>query len=180
LAGWSFGEAQLRNADCHAKNIALLDTSRVDVHLSPVYDFLTTKVYAGYQDNPPGIGFLGKKTWTPGKTLERFIAGTFGISAHEQLVILESISDSVSETTPLVLKAIGEHPEFKDIGKRMLLVWQEGVTGLRDHRIYAAGDWAAARMFEGISDPPRLGANKVGIGRSPLLGSRTKQPGEKI
>jgi serine/threonine-protein kinase HipA len=58
----------LRNADCHAKNIALLYPSRADVHLSPAYDFLTTSVYVGYQNNPPGISFGGKKTWTPGKT----------------------------------------------------------------------------------------------------------------
>jgi serine/threonine-protein kinase HipA len=124
----------LRNADCHAKNLALLYTSRADVHLSPAYDFLTTRVYAGYQDNPPGIGFLGKKTWTPGKNLGKFIAATFGISAREQSVILESISEAVAQTVPLVLQAIEEHPEFKDIGKRMLLAWQEGVTGLREDR----------------------------------------------
>src|SRR5271155_1997825 len=63
----------LRNADCHAKNLALLYTSRADAHLSPAYDFLTTCVYAGYQHNPPGIGFLGKKTWTPGKNLMKFV-----------------------------------------------------------------------------------------------------------
>src|SRR5271163_417837 len=73
----------LRNADYHAKNLSLLYTSRRDVHLSPAYDFLTTSVYAGYQHNPPGIGFLGKKTWTPGKNLVKFIAGTFGIPPRE-------------------------------------------------------------------------------------------------
>ena len=51
----------LRNADCHAKNIALLYTSRADVHLSPAYDMLTTRVYAGVQHNPPGIEFMGKR-----------------------------------------------------------------------------------------------------------------------
>ena len=163
----------LRNADCHAKNIALLYTSRADVHLSPAYDFLTTSVYAGYQHNPPGIGFLGKKTWTPGKNLSKFIAGTFGIPAREQSIILESISDSVAETVPLVREKIAEHPDFRDIGKRMLLAWQEGVTGLRDRRVYAAGDWPANKAFEGISDPPRL-ENATGvIGRSPLLGKNS-------
>jgi hypothetical protein len=63
----------LRNADCHAKNIALLYTSRDDASLAPAYDFFTTSVYAGYQHNPPGIGLMGKKTWLPGKTLARFI-----------------------------------------------------------------------------------------------------------
>jgi serine/threonine-protein kinase HipA len=163
----------LRNADCHAKNLALLYTSRADVHLSPAYDFLTTRVYAGYQDNSPGIGFLGKKTWTPGKNLGKFIAATFGISAREQSVILESISEAVAQTVPLVLQAIEEHPEFKDIGKRMLLAWQEGVTGLREDRAYALGDWPAGKVFAGISDPPKLEKTSLVIGRSPLLADRS-------
>jgi hypothetical protein len=41
-----------------------------DARLSPVYDFFTTSVYAGYQHNPPGISFLGKKTWFPGNDEE--------------------------------------------------------------------------------------------------------------
>jgi serine/threonine-protein kinase HipA len=169
----------LRNADCHAKNIALLYTSRADVHLSPAYDFLTTSVYAGYQHNPPGIGFLGKKTWTPGKNLMKFIAGTFGVPAREQSIILESISDSVAETVSLVREKMAEHPDFRDIGKRMLLAWQEGVTGLRGRRVYAAGDWPANKAFEGTSDQPRL-ENAAGvIGRSPLLGDRSKSSRKK-
>lgn len=74
----------LRNADCHAKNLALLYTSRADVHLSPTYDMLSTPVYAGFQHNPPGIEFMGKKTWTPGKNLQKFIAGTFGIQPRSK------------------------------------------------------------------------------------------------
>ena len=165
----------LRNADCHAKNIAMLYTSRADAHLSPAYDFLTTSVYAGYQLNPPGIGFLGKKTWTPGKNLMKFVTGTFGVSAREQSIILESISDSIAETVPLVREKMAEHPGFRDIGKRMLLAWQEGITGLRDGRVYAAGDWPANRVFEGISDPPKLEAPRSVVGRSPLLSDRSKR-----
>src|ERR1700683_1940591 len=108
----------LRNADCHAKNLAMLYTSRADVRLSPAYDFLTTSVYTGYQHNPPGIGFLGKKTWAPGKNLSKFIAGTFGIPDREQSILLEAISDSVAETVPLVRDRMAEQPLFRDIGKR--------------------------------------------------------------
>lgn len=164
----------LRNADCHSKNIALLYTSRADVHLSPAFDFLTTSVYAGYQHNPPGISFLGKKTWTPGKNLSKFIAGSFGIPPREQAAILERISDSVAGTVPLVRKKMSELPEFRDIGKRMLLAWQEGVNGLRDRRVYAVEEWPANKVFEGISDVPRLKTPRSVIGRSPLLGSRGK------
>jgi serine/threonine-protein kinase HipA len=165
----------LRNADCHAKNIALLYSSRADAHLTPAYDFLTTSVYAGYQHNPPGIGFLGKKTWTPGKNLMKFVSGTFGIPAREQSIILESICDSIAETAPLVREKMVEHPGFRDIGKRMLLAWQEGVTGLRDRRVYAVGEWPANRAFEGISDPPKLEMPRSVVGRSPLLSDRSKR-----
>ena len=162
----------LHDADCHSKNIALLYTSQADVHLSPAYDFLTTSVYAGYQQNPPGISFLGKKTWTPGKNLSKFVAGTFGIPLREQSVMLEHISDAVADTVPLVRERMSELPEFRDIGKRMLLAWQEGITSLRDRRVYAAGDWPADKVFEGISDPPKLENPRTLLGRSPLLGSR--------
>lgn len=162
----------LRNADCHSKNIALLYTTRDDVHLAPVYDMLTTNVYADYQNNPPGISFMGKKTWAPGKSLERFIATTFGVKPSEQTGMIEAITQAVSEVGPLVRAAIKEHPGFVDIGKRMLLTWQEGVQGLRDRHVYALGDRALGEAFTGFSEPPKLKGEKTAVGRSELLGKR--------
>jgi len=132
-------------------------------------------VYAGYQHNPPGIGFLGKKTWAPGKNLAKFIAGTFGIPAREQAVLVESISDALAETVPLVRGKMKELPVFRDVGKRMLLGWKEGITGLRDRSAYALGDWPRGKVFEGISDPPKLPNPRATMGRSPLLGDRSKK-----
>lgn len=57
----------------------------------------------------------------------------------------------------------------------MLLAWQEGVSNLRDRRVYAAGDWPADKVFEGISDPPKLENPRTVLGRSPLLGSRSSR-----
>jgi serine/threonine-protein kinase HipA len=163
----------LRNADCHAKNLALLYTSRKDVHLSPAYDMLTTSVYAGYQNSPPGISFMGKKTWTPGKTLQRFITATFGIAAKEQVKIIEAIGDAVSVTAVQVREAMTVHPGFVDIGKRMLNSWHEGVSGLRNPRTYAMGEWRASDALTGFSAPPKLAnPKKVAIGRSELLGKK--------
>jgi serine/threonine-protein kinase HipA len=166
----------LRNADCHAKNVALLYTSRADVHLAPAYDFLTTSVYAGYQLNPPGISFLGKKTWAPGKTLGRFLSGTFGVSLKEQSALLESISDAVAEVVPQVRGKMQELPGFQEIGKRMLLAWQQGVKGLRDQRVYAVGEWSGNSEFDGLSDPAKLENPRSILGQSPLLANRTKRP----
>ena len=164
----------LRNADCHAKNLALRYTSRADVHLSPTYDMLTTSVYAGFQHNPPAIEFMGKRTWAPGKNLPKFIAATFGIQPKEQQRMVQAISDAVADVGPQVRRAMAQHPGFEDIGQRMLMAWAEGVQGLRDQRVYAVGEWAAGNAFEGFSPPPKLATDTPThtIGRSVLLGKR--------
>ncbi len=163
----------LRNADCHAKNLALLYTSRTDVHLSPAYDMLTTSVYASCQNNPPGIEFMGKKTWTPGKNLQRFIAAIFGIPPKEQTQMVEAISDAVADVGFQVRAGMREHAGFSDIGKRMLVAWSEGVQGLRNERVYAIGDWKAGDAVEGFSAPPKLNHKKERSAQSPLLGKRS-------
>ena len=124
----------LRNADCHSKNLALLYTSRTDANLAPAYDFFTTSVYAGYQNNPPGISFMGRKTWLPGRTLGKFITVNFGISQREQKDIVERISDAVADVAPAVRGLMKGLAGFKDTGKHMLATWSEGVSVLRGTR----------------------------------------------
>jgi serine/threonine-protein kinase HipA len=164
----------LRNADCHSKNVALQYTSRADVGLAPAYDFFTTSVYANYQNNPPGISFMGRKTWLPGKTLGTFITSTFGIPQREQKEIAERISDSVADTAPAVRELMDGLAGFKDTGKRMLATWSEGVRVLRDRRMYALSPWKSSTAFERISDPPKLKSPRRVIGRSELLANRSK------
>jgi serine/threonine-protein kinase HipA len=159
----------IRNADCHSKNLALLYTSREDARLAPVYDFFTSSVYSGYQDNPPGISMMGKKTWLPGKTLEKFIATTFNISVREQKETVERISDAIADTAPTVRELINDLADFKDIGKRMLAAWSEGVHLLREPRMYAMSPWKSSEAFVGISDPPKLESPRMVVGRSELL-----------
>jgi hypothetical protein len=60
---------------------------------------------------------MGKKTWTPGKTLPRFIAGTFGIPLRDQALLVEAIGDAVTEVVPLVQEKMAEQADFRDIGK---------------------------------------------------------------
>ena len=147
----------LRNADCHAKNLALLYTNRADVHLSPTFDMLTTSVYDGFVHNPPGIEFMGKKTWRPGKHLQKFIAVTFGITLKEQQHMVQAISDAVADVGREVRHAMSAHPGFEDIGQRMLLAWSEGIQGLRDERVYAVGDWVAGDAFVGLTPSTKMG-----------------------
>lgn len=166
----------LRNADCHAKNIALVYTSRNDASLAPAYDFFTTSVYAGYQHNPPGISVMGKKTWLPGKTLARFITANFGIPEREQRQMVECISDAVADTAPAVREKMDSLAGFQDTGRRMLAAWSEGVNHLRDSRMYGLSEWKLSKAFEGISNPPpKLENPRTVVGRSQLLARRSRQ-----
>lgn len=162
----------LHNADFHAKNVALLYTSRADVHLAPAYDMITTSAYPDYANNPPAISFMGRKTWDPGKTLKTFITATFGLQPREQAGIIEQIGDAMAETGADIRAAMVQHPEFNEIGKRMLLAWQDGLACLRDKRAYAMGEVALGAAFSGFSDPKPAKAAREVIGRSDLLGKR--------
>ena len=160
----------LRNADCHAKNIALLYTGHDDVHLAPAYDMITTAAYPDYQRNPPAIAFMGKKTWDPGKSLHTFITTTFGLSLREQVEIVEQIATAMADVGPMVREAMEQHPGFVDIGKRMLLAWQEGINGFRSKRVYALSDVTLGEAFAGFSEPEPIKPKPLVIGRSDLLG----------
>ncbi|HQW81299.1 MAG TPA: HipA domain-containing protein [Pseudomonadota bacterium] len=162
----------LRNADCHAKNVALRYSSQNDVHLAPAYDMITTAVYPDYAKNPPGISFMGRKTWDPGKSLQTFITATFGLSVRDQAEIVDRIATAVAEVGPQVREAMVEHPAFTEIGKRMLLTWQEGIACLRCKHIYALGDAALGDAFIGFSEPNPTVTERHVIGRSDLLGRR--------
>lgn len=160
----------LRNADCHAKNVALRYTRRDDVHLAPAYDMITTAAYPDYARNPPGLSLMGKKTWDPGSSLKTFLSATFGLQPREQAEIVERIGTAMNEVAPQVRAAMAEHPGFTEIGKRMLIAWQEGLATLRGKRIYAMGDAVLGDAFKGFSDPEPVKPERTVIGRSDLLG----------
>lgn len=160
----------LRNADCHAKNIAVRYTTKDDVQIAPVCDMLTTQAFADFELNPPGLSFLGKKTWTPGKNLPRFLQAQMGLPLREQKSLVERIGDAQVEVAQEALRWMQEQPEFTETGYRMLRAWNEGIRGLYDARLYAL-----PIREPGIPTtdalPPTRQKHQV-IGRSPLLGPR--------
>jgi serine/threonine-protein kinase HipA len=86
--------------------------------------------------------------------------------------MVEEISDSISDTLPEVQLAMDQFPDFKDLGKRILLAWAEGVEGLRDNRMYSVGPWKSMENIRRLSDPPKLLNPNPKIGRSEGLGKR--------
>lgn len=162
----------LRNADCHAKNLALRYTRHDDVHLAPAFDVITTAAYPDYANNPPAIAFMGRKTWEPGKNLQTFITATFGLLPCEQADLVDRIGTAMAEVGPQVRQAMAQHPGFVEIGKRMMASWQEGIDSLRNKRTYALGAASLGEAFTGLSDPKPVKKSRQMIGRSDLMGKR--------
>jgi serine/threonine-protein kinase HipA len=115
-----------------------------------------------------------RETWVPGKTLGKFIPSTFGIPQREQKEIGERISDAVADVAPAVRELMNDLAGFNHVGKRMLATWNEGVSVLRELRMYGLSPWKSSSAFEGISDPPKLKNPRKVIGRSALLANRSK------
>jgi len=55
----------VRNADCHAKNIALYYTQRSNVTYTPVYDIVTTQAYPRFANSPPGLSIEAARLGRP-------------------------------------------------------------------------------------------------------------------
>jgi hypothetical protein len=64
------------------------------------------------------------------------------------------------------------HPDFREIGKRMLASWQEGIDGLRGKRSYDMGPATLGDAFANISDPIPTKASRDVVGQSDLLAKK--------
>lgn len=85
--------------------------------------------------------------------------------------MIESICEAITDSAPKVREAISEHPDFRDLGKHMLLAWEEGIQTLRDKRHYSL-PLPEKNLLRGISDPPKLKNPKTIVGQSDGLGKR--------
>jgi len=163
----------MRNADCHSKNVALLYRSRDDVWLAPVYDMLTITVYDDYAKNPPGLSLEGRSTWQPGRALERFMQTRCGIMPAECKQRIERICEAVVSVTPDLVAAANGYEGFREVGKRMLHAWNEGMNSLRLQKTWSLPTLSAAIQEAKFSDPkPMAPEPREKIGRSPLLARR--------
>jgi serine/threonine-protein kinase HipA len=163
----------LRNADCHTKNVALLYSGSQDVRLAPVYDMLTITVYDDYSRNPPGLAINGRKTWTPGTSLELFLTTRCNLKLARVQQRIEALCEAMVEVAPRVAQASRDYPAFKDIGPRMLHAWNDGMNSLRLRRTWSLPNLAAcieAEGFAGIAKPKSPPKEK--LGRSQLLAPR--------
>jgi len=166
----------VRNADCHAKNVALYYTSLKDVAYTPVYDMVTTQAYPRYAANPPGLPVDGRQTWVMGKTLERFFKARLGIAPKQYAEMVERLCDSAVEVGHEVIEAARNEPRWHTVAKHMVHAWNDGMSSLRSPKnsvAFRGLDEAIAQA--GFSEPERPESGREVIGRSELLAKRRKQ-----
>lgn len=172
---WQFGWQLLtnyivRNADCHAKNIALYYTTLADVGYTPAYDIVTTQAYPRYAGNPPGLPIAGRQAWAIGKTLERFFNTRLGIAPRDYAEMVERLCESAVEVGMELIEAASNEPRWRLVAKQMVHAWNEGMSSLRDpKRAMAFKGLDAAIAAAGFSDSEPPEPARTTIGRSELL-----------
>ncbi|WP_345790641.1 type II toxin-antitoxin system HipA family toxin [Brenneria salicis] len=165
----------VRNADCHAKNIALYYSSLKDVAYTPVYDIVTTQAYPRYATNPPGLSVEGRQAWAVGKTLERFCKARLGIAPRQYTEMVERLCESAIEVGKEVIEAAKNEPRWHTVAKQMVYAWNDGMASLRSPKsvvTFKGLDEAIAQA--GFSEPELPGSQRTVIGRSELLGKSSK------
>jgi serine/threonine-protein kinase HipA len=117
----------LRNGDAHLKNFGIVyDDVQGEARLAPVYDLVTTSVYL--PKDSMALTLNGTTQWASAKELQRLGETRMGGSPARVRSILERIIDAVADTSKEVRAYIKGHPEFDDIGNRMLHEWEQGVA----------------------------------------------------
>nr|WP_314874441.1 type II toxin-antitoxin system HipA family toxin [uncultured Pseudomonas sp.] len=163
----------VRNADCHAKNIALYYTSRTDIALSPIYDLVTTQAYPRFASNPPGLSIGGRQTWTPGRSLETFFKAVLGIPPSRYAAMVEQLCESAVEVGREVIEASKNEPAWRDVAKAMVHAWNEGMETLRSAKAAPHLRGLNAAIEEaGFSGPRKPESSREVVGRSELLAKK--------
>jgi serine/threonine-protein kinase HipA len=117
----------LRNGDAHLKNFGIVyDDVQGEARLAPVYDLVTTSVYL--PKDSMALTLNGSTKWPSAKELQRLSETRMGGSPARVREILERIADAIAATATEVRAYIKDHPEFGDIGNRMLQHWEHGVA----------------------------------------------------
>ncbi|MDD2744104.1 MAG: HipA domain-containing protein, partial [Rhodocyclaceae bacterium] len=166
----------VRNADCHAKNIALYYTQLGDVSFAPVYDIVTTQAYPRYANNPPGLSIDGRQTWAAGKALQRFFNGRLGIAPRDYADMVERLCESAVGVGAEVIEAAKNEPHWRPIAKQMVHAWNEGMASLRDpKKSVALRGLDSAIAVAGFSEPESPEKTHVTIGRSELMAPQRRK-----
>ena len=115
----------LRNGDAHLKNFGIVyDDVLGEARLAPVYDLVTTAIYL--PKDSLALTLNGTTQWPDHKALRRLGETRMGGTPAKVRHIIERVSDALAQTEAEVRSYIRTHPEFREIGERMLEEWKKG------------------------------------------------------
>jgi serine/threonine-protein kinase HipA len=115
----------LRNGDAHLKNFGIVyDDVQGEARLAPVYDLVTTSIYL--PKDSLALTLNGTTKWPSAKELRKLGETRTGATPAKIRPILERIDEAIQETAKEVRSYIKRHPDFKELGQRMLQEWKEG------------------------------------------------------
>ena len=116
----------LRNGDAHLKNFGMLyDDVRGAMTLAPAYDILTTTVYVPKDAMALTLG--GTTRWPDRKRLLELGTVRCAIQPKRVGEIFEAVASAIDQVSGMVRDYIVGHPEFEEVGRRMLGEWESGV-----------------------------------------------------
>jgi serine/threonine-protein kinase HipA len=121
----------LRNGDAHLKNFGMVyEDVLAEARLAPVYDLVTTSAYLA--KDSLALTLNGSTKWPTARELRKLGETRAGGTPAKIRHILERIDEAMQATASEVRRYIKEHPEFAEIGQRMLQEWESGSqTSLR-------------------------------------------------
>jgi serine/threonine-protein kinase HipA len=118
----------LRNGDAHLKNFGIVyDDVQGEARLVPVYDLVTTSVYLPKDSMALTLNDTTK--WASAKELQRLGETRMGGTPARVRDILERrITAAMVDTANELRAYIKGHPEFEEIGNRILQQWEQGIA----------------------------------------------------
>ncbi len=117
----------LRNGDAHLKNFGIVyDDVLGEARLAPAYDVVTTSVYL--PSDSMALTLNGSTQWATTKELQRLGETRLGATPARVREILERVADGITATSADLRAYTKGHPEFGDIGNRMIEEWQKGIA----------------------------------------------------
>lgn len=127
ITGASSGIGEATDGDAHLKNFGMVyDDVQGEARLAPVYDLVTTSVYL--PKDSMALTLNGTTKWASAKELQRLGETRMGGSPARVREILERINGAIADTSRELRAYIKVHPDFEDIGHRMLHEWEQGIA----------------------------------------------------
>jgi len=117
----------LRNGDAHLKNFGIVyDDVLGEARLAPVYDLVTTSVYL--PKDRMALTLNGSTNWPSAKELQRLGETRAGCAPARVRQILDRIGEAVLTISTEIRAYIKDHPDFAELGERMLHEWEIGLA----------------------------------------------------